>query len=112
MTVYSGVLTRHQAVSVKIERASVLRLNLFLILIAAIVVITYVFMSNFLVYQKYTLSTHKAEFNQLNAKLPVGKQYGADSDLGGLTLFAKKFGLVEAKDTNSILENDGFAVLP
>ncbi len=69
-------------------------------------------MSNFLVYQRYALSTQKVKFNQLNAKLLTEKQHGDYSDLRGLTLFAQKSGLVEAKDTDSILENDGFAVLP
>ncbi len=79
---------------------------------AAAIVVMYVIMSTFLVYQRYALGTHKAEFNQLNANLLVEKQNGADSDLKALTLFAKKSGLVEAKDADSILKNDGFAVLP
>ncbi|MDP2664661.1 MAG: hypothetical protein Q8O97_01695 [bacterium] len=117
MTVYSGVLSRplqikdkHRAVSVKIEHASVFRLNLVLLLMAAITIVAYVFISNLLVAQRYALNLRKSELSQLNAKLAAKDQYGGGEDLKALLRFAQNSGLVEAKDTDSILENDGLAI--
>ena len=118
MTVYSGVLSRplqikdkHRAVSVKIENATILKLNLVLLFIAAVTIVAYVFISNLLVAQKYALNLRKSELSQLNAKLTVEDRYGG-GELEVLFRFAQNHGLIEAKDTDSILEKDGFAILP
>lgn len=130
MTVYSGILSRpfrqvyafakpsadkqgrRQAVSIRIEHTSVFRLNLILLLIAAFIILAGVFISNLLVAQRYALNLRKSELGQLNAMLAAEDQYGGGEDLRALLRFAQNSGLVEAKDIDSILEKDGFAVLP
>lgn len=128
MAVYSGVLSRpfrqvsalakasadkqdkHRAVYIKIEHTPVFRSNLILLLIATITIVVYVFISNLLVAQRYALNLHKSEINQLNVKLTVEGRDNRGEELGVLLHFAQNYGLVEAKDTDSILEKDGFAI--
>ncbi|MBI2063583.1 MAG: hypothetical protein HYT65_01155 [Candidatus Yanofskybacteria bacterium] len=116
MTVYVGALNnRHQAAaSVKLgHHTSVFKLNLFLMLAAMIVIMVYVFTSNLMVARRYALNLRKSELNQLNARLAAENQYGGrGEDLRALLSFAQNYGLVEAKDIDSILEKDGFAILP
>lgn len=110
MTVYTGVLNRYRVTQVKTEYGHLRRLNLILAEMAVVVVIIYVFLSNLLVSQKYSLILHKEELNQLNAKLLMQK-HESDYGMEGLLIFARKSGLIEAKDSSSILRNDGFAIL-
>lgn len=85
-------------------------MNLVLITAAVLVAAFYIFISNFLVAQRYAMDAYKAQLNQINAK-PGGKElYGTASDLKGLLLFAKKSGMVEAKDTDHIVVKNDFAL--
>ncbi|MBI2669592.1 MAG: hypothetical protein HYX20_00370 [Candidatus Yanofskybacteria bacterium] len=102
----------HFGEGVKIEHSSVFKLNLILLLIAGITIAAYVFISNLMVARKYALNLRKSEISQLNAKLAAEDQQYGGENLETLLRFAKNYGLVEAKDNDSILEKDGFAVLP
>ena len=116
MTAYVGLLNnRHQAdASVKLGyHTPVFKLNLFLMSVAVIVIMIYVFTSNLMVARRYALNLRKSELSQLNARLATENQYGGrGEDLRALLSFAQNYGLVEAKDIDSILEKDGFALLP
>lgn len=113
MTVYSAVLARHQTVqaSARVENKLVFRLNSALLLATVFFAALYVFASNFLVAQRYSLDARKTQFNQLNTQLDVEIGYDTAPVLKGLLIFAQKSGMVEAKDTDSILQKEGFAIL-
>lgn len=87
------------------------RLNLIFALLMLAVLAGYIFLSNFLVFQRYVLGLRKQQFNQLSVKLPGG---GATEsgvyNLSDLLLFAQTSGMVEAKDTGVILEESGIAL--
>lgn len=86
-------------------------LNLVLTFLVLAIVLGYIFLSNFLVSQRYVLSLRKQQFNQLSAKLPSGG--AAESGVYGMSdllLFAQASGMVEAKDIGVILEESGVAL--
>lgn len=69
----------------------------------------YIFLSNFLVSQKYILGLHKQQFNQLSAKLP-NESMIERSNIDDLLSFVQASGMVEAKDIGVILEESGVAL--
>lgn len=71
----------------------------------------YIFSANFVVAQKYGLNLRKNELNALNAQAgSLNNEYQSDQDLEVLLLFAKRSGMVEAKDIESILQDRNFAL--
>ncbi len=122
MTVYTGVLSQIKQKSRTIAKEPLKedrvrgtikisqdKLNIFLIGLIASLVLIYVFLANFLVFQKYNLSLHKGEIDQVNSKLAAMDVNRETQSLSELLNFAQKNGLVEAKDTGAMLDNDGFA---
>ena len=122
MTVYSkaisgNVFSRQTAFDFnKTQQASavitpVFKLNFFLLVVASLMLLTYIFLSNFVISQKYALNLEKSEFNQLSAAIVSGsKEVSNKQDLSRLMGFAQKFGMIEAKDTGVILEDSSFAL--
>ena len=73
--------------------------------------VAYVFLANFTVAQKYGLNLRKNELNALNAQTgSLNNEYQSDRDMEALLLFAKRSGMVEAKDIDSILQDRDFAL--
>ncbi|MBI2062976.1 MAG: hypothetical protein HYT61_01910 [Candidatus Yanofskybacteria bacterium] len=93
------------------ENSSVYRFNLILVAMAIVAMTTYIFLSNLLVSQRYALGLRWSELNRLNAGLLTEEQQGVSYNMKELLIYGQKSGLIEAKDIDSILENDGFAVL-
>lgn len=81
--------------------------NIFLSLIAMLVILAYVIIANMLVSQKYLLNSLKAEFGNRSTQSANVKP---ESDIEFLINFAKTSGLVEAKDTAAILMYSTFAL--
>lgn len=83
------------------------RLNLILAVLALAAFSGYVFLSNFLVSQRYALGMRKQQFSQTSTALSSETANGSDvSDMKALLLFAQTSGLVEAKDAGIILEEN------
>ena len=76
-----------------------------------ILVAGYIFLANFVVSQRYALEMHKKELNALSAKSSIIAK-GGEVDLKELLLYAQKSGMVESKDTNSIIQDRSFAIIP
>ncbi len=117
MTVYSGVIgggktiSRPQVLSDSFERAAfVFKLNLALLMTAALLAIGYIFISNFLVSQTYTLDVRKKEFYQLSGKLAVQKE-AENRNLGDALSFIQKSGMIEARDADPHVLDRGFALI-
>lgn len=122
MTVYSGVIdTNSKSTSnssaathdLAFGRVSIFKLNLAVAILVIALAAIYIFLANFLVYQKYMSNTLKNRFNQMSAKLSA-ESVDADTagDLNALLLFAQKSDMVEAKDASIIWEDTGVASLP
>lgn len=111
MTTYSGVVGKNVLAEVRIQSRSFYRLNLVLLISVVLMVFAYIFLANFIVIQKYGLNLRKNELNALNAQAgSLNNEYQSDQDTEALLLFAKKSGMVEAKDIDSILQNQDFAI--
>jgi hypothetical protein len=86
----------------------VFKLNVFLLITASSMLLSYIFLSNFVTSQKYALNMKKAEFNQLSAVTASDNKNISDKqDLNSLMTFAQKAGMVEAKDSGKIMLEDG-----
>ncbi|MEK7151484.1 MAG: hypothetical protein AAB784_02095 [Patescibacteria group bacterium] len=81
-----------------------------LLLSAVVFALSYVFLANFLVSQKYSLNIKRVEASILHANLPSTANYGTPEDLGAILLFAQKNGMIEARDVNSIIQDRNFAL--
>lgn len=95
-----------------IASSALFRLNLILTFLVLVVLAGYIFLSNFLVSQRYNLGLRKQQFNQLSAKLPAGGTAAESGvyNLSDLLLFAQASGMVEARDIGVILEENGVAL--
>ena len=87
-----------------------LKLNIVLAILASVVVASFVFLSNLVVFQKYSLNLRKQQLNQLIIKLPTGGSADSGYGMEGLLSFARASGMVEAKDAGVLLEEGGVAV--
>jgi len=91
--------------------SSVYKVNLFLLVMASLMLFSYIFLSNFVTSQAYALNVRKSEFNQLSAVAAANNMEVPDQqDLNALMTFAQKSGMVEAKDIGVILEDGNFAL--
>jgi len=71
----------------------------------------YVFVSNKIVSNKYSIKLLKDEFNKSSINLELAKAAVGDSaSIENLTAFAKQKGMIEANDETSFFNNSGVAV--
>ena len=94
---------------VKIDQSSIYRFNFVLLVAAAILFTVYVFLANFLAAQKYSFELHQKKFRVLNSTIAEPSEVIKELTLEELASYAGRAGMVEAKDTDSILQNSGFA---
>ena len=112
MTVYSGVINKNTLATVKavkIDQPSIYRLNFVLLSAAVILFVSYVFLANFLAAQKYSFELRQKEFRAFNSTVAVPSGGVKELTMEELASYARRAGMVEAKDTDSILQNSGFA---
>jgi len=112
VTTYSGVLGKRDLVLAQTGGYSVYKLNLGLLLATVMLAGTYIFLANFAVAQKYSLGFNKNKLNNLIATTVLEERFTNNNDVGSLLIFAQKSGMVEAKDTESILQDRNFAITP
>jgi len=113
MTTYSGVIGKNELAEVRIQSRSFYKLNLILLGFVILTAFAYIFLANFTVAQKYGLNLRKNELNAFNAQAGfLNDEYQSDQDMEALLLFAKKSGMIEAKDTDSILQDRDLALSP
>lgn len=75
-----------------------------------VTVFAYVFLANLLVSQKYSLDVLKRQYNKQSASLAAASiQNENDYDIGSLLTHAQKTGMVEAKNTDSVMSDAGVA---
>ena len=90
-------------------------LNLFLAVFLTIVFLIYIFLSNHVVSEKYSQNLLRRELNKINVSLNL-ENSTAESQVSieALYSFAQKYGMIEAKDTESIYasvnKDAGFAL--
>ena len=111
MTVYSNTANRFIIRAIKVEQPSVYKLNYILSAAVVILIVSYTFLANLLVSQKYTLEVHKKELNTL-ATMTNGQNDSETPDLNELLLYAQKSGMIESKDTESIIQDGNLALTP
>ena len=100
-----------RVVSANMERVIITKINLVLLGILVMTIMIYIFISNLLAFQKYSISTSKAELHQLSAELAArSQQRDSGQDLPKLLLFARQAGFVEIKDADYVLQGEDFAV--
>lgn len=109
MTVYSNTASGFVIRTIKVEQPSVYKLNYILSAAVVILIVGYTFLANLLVSQKYTLEVRKRELNAL-ATMTKGKNDSEFPDLTELLLYAQKSGMIESKDTESIIQDGNFAL--
>ncbi|MEX1064223.1 MAG: hypothetical protein WD898_01985 [Candidatus Paceibacterota bacterium] len=109
MTVYSGTINQSKTSAVKIESTPIFGINLILVVLLLAGVVGYIFLSNFITSQKYSLGVLKKEFNQVSAAASIERDT-TDYDIPELLEFAQSAGMIEAKDTGTVLEESGFAL--
>ena len=85
------------------------RLNVVLMLLMLASIFSYLFLSNLLVSERYSLSLRKQKFNQLSAEL-TSESMQKTNRVDDLLSFVKASGMVEAKDINTVTEENGFAL--
>jgi hypothetical protein len=85
------------------------RLNVVLMLLMLASIFSYLFLSNLLVSERYSLSLRKQKFNQLSAEL-TSESMQKTNRVDDLLSFVKTSGMVEAKDINTVTEENGFAL--
>jgi TctA family transporter len=91
------------------SRSLIFRLNFTLVAVFIATLLAYVFLSNFLVSQKYILNVSRQKLNQASAAL--SNETSAEIyNMKDLLLFAQTSGLVEAKEIGVILEESGIAL--
>ena len=105
MTVYTGEIGKNTLIGTKTNQPVAYRLNLTLFM-------AYIFLANFLVTQKYSVELRKKEFRTISSSTANPKPSIKETSMEELLTFARSTGMVEAKDTDSIMQNRGFAVSP
>ena len=87
------------------------KLNLALAIGALSFVVSYIFISNFVVSQRYALDAAKLELGGVSADLAVEKDGKATEPAITKVLdYAQNSGMIEAKASDSIVEDSGFAI--
>ena len=112
MTVYTGVIGKNTLIGTKTNQPVAYRLNLTLFMAAVVLFMAYIFLANFLVTQKYSVELRKKEFRTISSSTANPKPSIKETSMEELLTFARSTGMVEAKDTDSIMQNRGFAVSP
>lgn len=110
MTTYSGVIGKNELAATSENSRFYYRANLVLLAIAILSLAAYIFLANFLVAQRYSLNLRRGEANALSAPAVSQNKHRADLNLETLMLFAQKSGMIEARDTESILQERSFAL--
>lgn len=111
MSTYAGVIGKRELTVAKTDGSSIYKANLVLSVAAVFSVLTYIFLANFLVAQKYSLGVNKNRLHVLNAELASQQEYSQDgSDTQKLLFFAQGLGMVESKDIESITRDRDFAL--
>lgn len=111
MTIYSGTVNHIRNKTIDAAPSPLFGLNLVLAILALAVLSVYIFLSNFLVSQKYALGIHRQSFSQMSAGLPSeASAENTTYDIKDLLLFAQMSGLVEAREISAILEEGGVAL--
>lgn len=101
--------SQRRIVSAKeVPASAFFRVNLVLVFLALASVLFYIFLSNFLVSQKYLLNLRRQQFNQLSAEL--SSESVGHSRINDLLSFVRASGMVEAVDAGTILEDSGVAL--
>jgi len=118
LTAYSRVLINKPVALGKTivwQSNSIIRWNLMLASGLLLMFLTYIFLSNYLVSQRYSGTLLHRELNKANINLELqGSSKEGQISLDSLYFYAKKNGMVEAKDVESIFastnESMGFAL--
>ena len=79
---------------------------LMLLMLASI--FSYIFLSNFLVSRKYILGLRKQQLSQLSAELL--NENARRNRIDDLLSFVQASGMVEGRDINAVLEENGVAL--
>lgn len=82
------------------------KINIILLAVATLAVLAYVVLSNVLVSRRYLLNSLKAEFGRESAQ---SINTNSEPNIESLINFAENAGMVEAKDTATILMDSTFA---
>ncbi len=90
------------------ESPRMYKINLVLSILVLVMIVGYVSIANFTIAQRYMLDVRKTQFNSISAEL--SSTNAGNTDLKQLLLFANQSGMVEAKDTATIIQNSGFAL--
>lgn len=112
MSAYSAVISKSNLAVAKTEGPSVYGFNFILLTLMVISTIAYIFLANLQVTWEYSLNSRKNKQNVLNAQTISRNQGFAEPSLEAVLLFAQKSGMVEAKETDSILQDRNFALTP
>lgn len=87
------------------------RVSLVLSTIALALIVFYLFISNFIVSQKYALNAARLELGGVSVDLAVeGSGEAMEPAITKIINYAQNSGMIEARATDSIVEDSGFAV--
>ncbi len=109
MTVYSGTINQNKAVEGRVGHLSLFGANLILAVLLVAGIVVYISLSNFITSQRYSLGVLKKQFNQVGATSSIERD-AAEYDIPELLEFAQSAGMIEAKDTGTVLEESGVAL--
>lgn len=84
------------------------RANLVLMLLMLASIFSYIFLSNFLVSREYILGLRKQQLSQLSAELL--NENARRNRIDDLLSFVQASGMVEGRDINAVLEENGVAL--
>jgi hypothetical protein len=95
----------------KISTTKIYRTNIILAISVGVLVVAYIFVSNFILSQSYRFDVLKRHLDQSSALLDSASAHGDDGqNLEQISLFAQRNGMVEAKDTYSLFKDSSVAV--
>lgn len=87
------------------------RFNIVVLVTLITALLFYIFLSNYVLSQKYRLEVLKHRLDQAHALADtVGDPNTTGDSITELTAFAQKSGMVEAKDVYSLFEDSGVAL--
>ena len=108
MTVSTKAIENSRIIPVDNHRF-VFVLNLILTCLIFVGIAGYIFLSNHISARRYQLVILKKQFNQISASASIEKEQ-LNYNLEELMDFARLTGMVEAKDTITVLEESGVAL--
>lgn len=86
-------------------------MNLILGGLVILCLLAYIFIANFLVSQRYLLETLRRQLSQASTELEQrNSEIENGYNLEQLTVFARTLGMTEAKETDSVFEDNGVAL--